>query len=99
MAVRRIIFHWSDGTHFMDDLGYDFTILAAFRKYTCDENSALMQQLRKFIGDKGDIVIKIHLRMNADQAPQAMNLIGGKSVEGYLSTANAPNPMEICLKT
>ncbi|KAL3854518.1 hypothetical protein ACJMK2_013783 [Sinanodonta woodiana] len=99
MANRRIIFHWSDGTQSTDVLGYGFTITAAFRKYTCDESSTLMQKLKVFIPDRDGnyIFLRIHLKMNAYQTPQGMNVIGGQSVDDHLSHGNLRNRMEIVL--
>ena|SRR6218665_3196421 len=100
MAITRIIFHWSDGTQFTDDLGCDFTILPALRKYTCDEKSALMQHLRPFkvTGNKDCILMRIHLQMKADLAPQGMEEIGGMLVREHLSSESKPNRIGIFLR-
>ncbi|KAL3854558.1 hypothetical protein ACJMK2_013822, partial [Sinanodonta woodiana] len=77
----------------MDRLGSGCTINAAFRKYTCDESSTLMQNFKMLLPDRdgNNILLRIHLMMNAYPAPKGMHEIGGKSVDDHLSHGNLRN--------
>lgn len=68
MAMRRIVFHWSDGTKTVEVLGFDFTILAAMRKYTSNDR----------------ILLNLHFKMNPEGQLQGMMNLGGDSVEQHL---------------
>ena len=65
MAIRRIVFRYSDGTSSTQLLGYGFTVSAAIRKYFADDVIAKMNLVtaadRRGILEIGGELVEDHL--------------------------------------
>jgi len=82
MAMRRVVFHYADGTKTGPDvLGFGFTVLAAMRKYY--RNDATLLKIYLVTGEKRRGIVEIGGELVEDHLNSKMQIFIGDKDTGY----------------